>query len=312
MCLVFNSFPVTFGAVGTPVIMGFASLKEIGITAMAKVGLAPAPIPGTEVDGTPFFKLIGETVTLMHGPMAFILPIFMLGFMTRFFGRNKSWKEGFAAWSYCILAGVCFAVPYFLVAWLAGPEVPSLIGGAMGLGLLVWLTKMGVCVPKGNWQFAPQAEWKPSWTGSIKASDVTEYKEHMSQLMAWMPYILCGLILVVTRVPYFGLKQHMVGAVTLPWKDILGVKGVSASIDLLWLPGTIPFILVALITIALHGMSGAKVAGAWKTTCNKMVAPTIALIAAVSMVSIFKGSGMTTEVLADGSTMPSMPLVMAT
>lgn len=312
MCLVFNSFPVTFGAVGTPVIMGFASLKEIGITAMAKVGLAPAPIPGTEVDGTPFFKLIGETVTLMHGPMAFILPIFMLGFMTRFFGRNKSWKEGFAAWSYCILAGVCFAVPYFLVAWLAGPEVPSLIGGAMGLGLLVWLTRMGVCVPKGNWQFAPQAEWQPSWTGSIKASDVTEYKEHMSQLMAWMPYILCGLILVVTRVPYFGLKQHMVGAVTLPWKDILGVKGVSASIDLLWLPGTIPFILVALITIALHGMSGAKVAGAWKTTCNKMVAPTIALIAAVSMVSIFKGSGMTTEVLADGSTMPSMPLAMAT
>lgn len=312
MCLVFNSFPVTFGAVGTPVIMGFASLKEIGITAMAKVGLAPAPIPGTEVDGTPFFKLIGETVTLMHGPMAFILPIFMLGFMTRFFGRNKSWKEGFAAWSYCILAGVCFAVPYFLVAWLAGPEVPSLIGGAMGLGLLVWLTRMGVCVPKGNWQFAPQAEWRPSWTGSIKASDVTEYKEHMSQLMAWMPYIFCGLILVVTRVPYFGLKQHMVGAVTLPWKDILGVKGVSASIDLLWLPGTIPFILVALITIALHGMSGAKVAGAWKTTCNKMVAPTIALIAAVSMVSIFKGSGMTTEVLADGSTMPSMPLAMAT
>ncbi len=320
MCLVFNSFPVTFGAVGTPVIMGFASLNtpDIALKALATQ------------DTTLLFKLIGQTVTLMHGPMAFILPIFMLGFMTRFFGRNKSWKEGFAAWPYCILAGVCFAVPYFLVAWLAGPEVPSLIGGAVGLGLLVWLTRMGVCVPKGNWQFAPQAEWKPSWTGSIKASDVTEYKEHMSQLMAWMPYILCGLILVVTRVPYFGLKRLMNGAltvgcgakVTLGWPSILGVvekvkpdgteQMLSASIDLLWLPGTIPFILVALITIALHGMSGAKVAGAWKTTCNKMVAPTIALIAAVSMVSIFKGSGMTTEVLADGSTMPSMPLAMAT
>ena len=127
---------------------------------------------------------------------------------------------------------------------------------------------MGVCVPKGNWQFAPQAEWKPSWTGSIKASDVTEYKEHMSQLMAWMPYILCGLILVVTRVPYFGLKQHMVGAVTLPWKDILGVKGVSASIDLLWLPGTIPFILVALITIALHGMSVIEIG---RASCRERV-----------------------------------------
>ena len=317
LCLVFNSFPVTFGAVGTPVIMGFDSLKDIGMQALQTS------------DSTVLFKMIGQYATLMHVPMAFILPIFLLGFMTRFYGKNKSWKEGFAAWPYCILAGICFCIPYLLIAWLAGPEVPSLIGGAAGLGLLIWLTKLGVCVPKGIWQFEAQSAWPSSWSGSIQASDVTEFKENMSQIKAWMPYILCGIILVVTRVPFFGLKKLMngvltigCGKVTLGWESILGVverikpdgtpQMLDAKIDLLWLPGTIPFILVALLTIALHKMSKDKVAGAWKTTCQKMVAPTIALIAAVSLVSIFRGTGMTTELLADGSKMPSMPLAMAT
>lgn len=303
ICLVFNSFPVTFGAVGTPVIMGFASLKEIGMQALQTS------------DPTLLFVKIGQNVTLMHGAMIFILPIFMLGFMTRFYGKNKSWAEGFAAWKYCILAGICFAVPYYAIAWTAGPEVPSLVGGIVGLAVLIALTKNGVCVPKkvvvdGKeqvWNFAPHTEWKPEWTGQIAASDVTEYKEHMSQFMAWLPYILCGLILVVTRVPAFGLKAVMASnpMATLKFSQILGFEKVGAAINLLWLPGTIPFILVALITIALHKMDGKKVAGAWATTCNKMIAPTIALIAAVALVSIFKGSAQ------NPVGYDSMPLAMA-
>jgi len=300
ICLCFNSFPVTFGAVGTPVIMGFKSLTEKA----AGMGI-------TEADQ--LFKLIGENVTLMHGAMIFILPIFMLGFMTRFFGKNKSWGEGFAAWPFCILAGICFAVPYYLVAWLAGPEVPSLVGGIVGLAVLIALAKAGVCIPREVWNFAPQSEWKPEWSGEIQASDKTEYKEHMSQFMAWLPYVLCGIILVLTRVlaampSTKGIITNIFKNPLLHWgmADILGEKGVKAFFDLLWLPGTVPFIFVALLTILLHGMNGEKVAGAWSTTFKKMVAPTIALIAAVSLVSIFKG----TQNNPDG--LLSMPLAMAT
>ncbi|MBO4684882.1 MAG: L-lactate permease, partial [Desulfovibrio sp.] len=276
ICLCFNSFPVTFGAVGTPVVMGFASLKDIGMKAL------------NTNDPTLLFNYIGQDVTLMHGAMIFILPIFLLGFMTRFFGKNKSWGEGFAAWPFCILAGICFAVPYYAIAWTAGPEVPSLVGGIVGLAVLVSLAKKGVCIPKDVWNFAPQSEWKPEWVGEIQASEKSEYKEHMSQFMAWLPYVLCGLILVVTRVPAFGLKPLLTNPMfSVGLKDILGQTGVSANIALLWLPGTIPFMLVALLTILLHGMNGEKVAGAWNTTFKKMVAPTIALIAAVSLVSIF-------------------------
>ncbi|MBO4295612.1 MAG: L-lactate permease, partial [Desulfovibrio sp.] len=300
ICLCFNSFPVTFGAVGTPVVMGFASLKDIGMKAL------------NTNDPTLLFNYIGQDVTLMHGAMIFILPIFLLGFMTRFFGKNKSWGEGFAAWPFCILAGVCFAVPYYAIAWTAGPEVPSLVGGIVGLAVLVSLAKKGVCIPKDVWNFAPQSEWKPEWVGEIQASEKSEYKEHMSQFMAWLPYVLCGLILVVTRVPAFGLKPLLTNPMfSVGMKDILGQTGVSANIALLWLPGTIPFMLVALLTILLHGMNGEKVAGAWNTTFKKMVAPTIALIAAVSLVSIFKGTAANVAG-PNGSALPSMPLAMAT
>ena len=294
LCLVFNSVPVTFGAVGTPVLMGFRSIQDL---AMQAAGFS---------DPAMVYKTIGEYVTLMHLPMAFILPIFMLGFMTRFFGKNKSWTEGFAAWKYCLVASVCFVVPYMILAWFVGPELPSMLGGIIGLGVLVWLTKKGVAVPEGNWQFAPQQEWDADWTGEIKASSAIDYKEHMSQAMAWMPYVLCGIILVITRVPAFGLKPIVTDPMfSVGMTDILGVKGVSSKIALLNLPGTIPFILVSIITIFMHKMSGAQTSKAWGTAIAKMKAPTIALIAAVALVSIFRGTGANTMGYV------SMPMAMA-
>ena len=125
ICLVFNSFPVSFGAVGTPIVMGLSPLKPILDAGVADGGMTYAA----------FYKIVGEYCTMMHIPMAFILPVFMLGFMTRFYGPNRTWSEGFSAWKYCIFAGVCFSVPYFIVAWTLGPELPSLIGGLIGLGI---------------------------------------------------------------------------------------------------------------------------------------------------------------------------------
>ena len=292
--------PTTFGAVGTPVLAGFKSLESI---AMAAAGYS---------DPTRVYKIIGEYVTLMHLPMGFILPIFLLGFMTRIFGANKSWMEGFRAWRYCLMASVCFLVPYMLLAWLGGPELPSMVGGLVGLGALVWLTKKGFCLPKdGVWNFPPSSEWRPDWSGLIKASSATEYTEHMSQARAWLPYILCGVILVLTRVPAFHLKPIILDPMfSVGWTNILGYEGVGSTLALLNLPGTIPFILVSIITIGLHSMTGKQVAEAWGTAFTKMKAPTIALIAAVALVSILRGSGVNTAG-PEGAALPSMPMAMA-
>ena len=80
ICLVFNSFPVSFGAVGTPIVMGLSPLKPILDAGVADGGMTYAA----------FCKIVGEYCTMMHIPMAFILPVFMLGFMTRFYGPNRT------------------------------------------------------------------------------------------------------------------------------------------------------------------------------------------------------------------------------
>lgn len=297
VCLVFNSVPVTFGAVGTPVIVGFSFLKGPVAEAVA----ANPNLPFSSYEG--FCKAIGEWVTFMHAPMAIILTIFMLGFLTRYFGAEKSWKIGFRAWKYCVFAAVCFLVPYLLCAWLLGPEFPSLIGGLVGLGVLVWGTRMGFCVPKDVWVFAPSSQWDPEWSGTVPPSTKTEFHPHMSQFQAWMPYVLVSVLLVISRVPQLGLKGWL-SAQKLSFTDILGFKGVSASIDYLYLPGTF-FVVVSLLVILLHKMPGAAVQRAWGESIRKMKAPTIALVFAVALVSIFRGSG------TNDLGVPSMPLALA-
>lgn len=309
MCLVFNSFPVTFGAVGTPVLIGFgASVGAVGEAAAAA---------GQITSFSDFLVHIGQTVTFLHGPMVFILPIFMLGFITRFFGPNRSWKDGFAAWKFCLFAAISFFIPYIAVAWLVGPELPSLAGGIIGLGIIMTGAKRGFCVPKDIWTFGDPNKWEKEWTGAISFAGKTEFKPHMSQFMAWLPYILIGLILVLTRVNFLPFKAWINTHGVVSFTNILGFGNVNESLKLLNLPGTIPFILIAILTIFMHRMPGDKVAKAWKDTAGKMTAATCSLIASVAMVKIFQGSSFNPELASavaagTASFLPSMPLAMST
>lgn len=79
----------------------------------------------------------------------------------------------------------------------------------------------------------------------------------------------------------------------------------SASIDYLFLPGTIPFTLVAILTIGLHSIKVNGVKDAWITTFAKMKAPTTTLFAVVALVPIFRSSDV------NDAGMDSMPLVLA-
>ena len=139
----------------------------------------------------------------------------------------------------------------------------------------------------------------------------------MSQFKAWLPYILIGLILVVTRIDSLGLKSWLNANGVIAFNDILGYSTVKEKLALLYLPGTIPFMLVALITVLLHRMPAGKAAVAWKDTLVKMKAATVALMASVALVKIFQGSGFNpalAEAVQAGTAqfLPSMPLAMAT
>jgi len=306
ICLVFNSFPVSFGAVGTPIVLGLGFLEELVDTAAAS-GLAGVNFTDMES----FNMLIGQWATLMHLPMIFILPVFMLGFISRVFGPNRSWKEGFAAWKFCMFAAVAFTIPYLVFAWLVGPEFPSLIGGLAGLGIVVWGAKKGIALPSdGVFTFGSQKNWDPEWTGSVTAAaEDYKFEARMSQFRAWLPYVLIGLFLVLTRIDELGLKAILAGQ-SINFEGILGYRSVNAAIQYLYLPGTIPFMLVAIMTIWMHNMPDDKVKAAWIDSIKRMKDPAIALFFAVALVSIFRGSGIDDDAL-NPHGYASMPLVMA-
>ncbi len=298
VCLILNSFPVTFGAVGTPVWFGLKNLKP-----QVEAALAAGQL-GDITSFAVFLKVIGQWASILHLPMIFILPLFVNMMLTRFFGENKSWKEGLGAWKFSLFASTCFAVPYVATAFLIGEEFPALLGGLIATALVVTAAKKGFLLPEKSWDFGPQSTWSKEWTGDIATVDKCEFKAQMSQLRAWMPYVLIGLILVITRINDLPLKGWL-NAVNLTVPHILGFPSVNFSMKPLYLPGTIPFMLVAILTIFIHRMKGEKVRAAWSDSIGRMKNPAIALFFAVAMVEIFKQSAH------NSLGMPSMPLSMA-
>ncbi len=298
VCLILNSFPVTFGAVGTPVWFGLKNLKPQVEAAIA------AGQTGDITTFAAFLKVVGQWASIMHLPMIFILPLFVNMMLTRFFGQNKSWTEGLGAWKFSLFASTCFAVPYVATAFLIGEEFPALLGGLIATALVVTAAKKGFLLPEKTWDFGPQSTWDKEWTGDIATVDKCDFKAHMSQLRAWMPYVLIGLILVLTRINDLPLKGWLNG-ISIAVPDILGYDTVDFSMKPLYLPGTIPFMLVAILTIFIHNMKGEKVKEAWTDSIARMKNPAIALFFAVALVEIFKQSAHNTLGI------PSMPLSMA-
>jgi len=274
--LVIQSTPVSFGALGTPMLVG------------VQTGLSADPSISND-----FLLLttdIGGKVAIMHAIAGLLIPLFVVALMTRFFGKNKSFSEGLKMWKFALFASLAMTVPYVIVANTLGPEFPSLIGGLVGLAIVVYTSKRGFLMPKDDeiWDFEDKSKWDPSWIGKIEIKEITHKSGNMTMMRAWAPYVLVGFFLVLSRLPslpFAGwLKSWVVGPT-----EIFG-SAISSTFQPLFLPGTL-FVFVTLITFFLHGMSGAAYKRAWKTSLKTTLAASTALVFTVPMVQVFLNTG---------------------
>lgn len=294
VALIIQSTPVTFGAVGTPILIGMGQSLNVPEVENA---LAQSGLPYDE-----FIRQIGVFAALPHAIVGTLIPLIMVAMMTRFFGARKSFREGLVVWKFALFAGLAFTVPYLTVAVLLGPEFPTIVGSLLGIAIVVSAAKKGFLIPKGQpWDFPPKSEWEPDWTGTISA-EPTKHRNQHSLARAWSPYVMVAVLLVLTRLPALPLKQ-MLSSVQITWTDILGT-GMSQGFQPLYLPGTI-FFLVAFVTIWVQRMKLAEAKRAWRDAAHTLAGPALALLFAVGMVRIFIDSGVNAAELA------SMPLVLA-
>ena len=289
-----QSTPVSFGAVGTPIIIGINS------------GLDSAAI-GTQLvaqgsNWNSFLQLITSEVVIIHAIVGTVMPLIMVLMLTRVFGREKSWKAGFAVLPFALFAGLAFTLPYAITGVFLGPEFPSLLGGLIGLAIVTLAVKVGFLVPKKTWDFAPANEWPSEWLGSIEMKLDNLTAKPMSTLRAWLPYVLVGALLVISRV--FPEVGDALKSVVLVFPNILGESGIKADFMPLYLPGGI-LVAVVLATFLLHRMKVSQLSAAFGESTRVLLGAGFVLLFTVPMVRILINSGVNSAELA------SMPITMA-
>ncbi|WP_176467531.1 L-lactate permease [Vibrio metoecus] len=294
MGMMIQSTPVSFGAVGTPIIVGVN--KGLDTHNITEALIAN----GSNWDV--YLQQITTSVALIHASVGTLMPILMAMMLTRFFGKNRSWTEGLDILPFAIFSGLAFTVPYALTGVFLGPEFPSLMGGLVGLAIVVTAAKKGVLVPKTQWDFRPENEWPAEWLGSLKM-DLDDVKaKPMSLALAWAPYVLLAVILVASRVsPDF--KALLLG-IKVSFSNILGETGISTAIEPLYLPGGI-LVFVALIAVLTQARSLAPMGKAFGESTKTLIGAGFVLVFTIPMVRIFINSGV------NGADLASMPVTTA-
>ena len=294
--MIIQSTPVTFGAAGTPILVG------------VNTGLSADPAIATFAtqagyDWSAFLAMIGFKAAVLHTIAGTLVPLILVAFLTRFFGKNRSFADGLRIWKFALFAAVAMTLPYLAVAYLLGPEFPALLGGLVGLAIVVPAARRGFLMPPPEevWEFDQKQNWDPSWTGSIEVKDLPQRSGEMRLLKAWSPYVLVAVLLVLTRlvVPLREWLQEPAGTISLLGcqfslqrflcPSIFGTD-VSTNVQPLFLPGTV-FIVASLATFVFPQIDLRSYKESWSRSLRTAAAASVALVFTVPMVQVFINSG---------------------
>lgn len=316
--LIGHAVATVFGAVGTPVIVGFQQPLSA--------------VEGQIADGTgltvaEFSAEAGVYAALFNGLLGTLMPLVAVSMVVYFFGEERTLAPVKSVVPLAVVSGIAFAVPYVGIAALVGPELPSLFAPMIGGAVVVGLLKGSYLEPSDEWSFPPREEWPDHWVGSIEPGgeeaaaeagvdtepgagmetetstetepNVADGTPSMGLLRAWSPYIILAALLIVTRVidPVAAFLQS--GPVLAISWDVFNT-GLDGAIRWGYVPGT--WLLVsALLAVPLFGMDREQVAGAWREAGRKIVSPTIVLFFVIAMVEIMLNTDAHGTAPVDGS-----------
>lgn len=290
-----QSTAVTFGAVGTPILVGVrggVQSSEVEVQ-LAEMGLSLGD----------FLAAVTAKAALLHALAGTFIPVLMICLMTRFFGAKRSWREGVRVLPFALFGGLAFTVPYVLTGCFLGPEFPSLLGALVGLPTVVWAARRRFLLPEHVWEFPAREDWPTSWLGTLEVGGAPSNGDRpMTLPKAWVPYLLLAGMLVLSRLPQLPLKGWMSG-LSLGWDNILGT-GIAARTSPLYLPGTL-FLAAGLAAVRLHGMRLATVRRAIKQSLRTLLGAGVVLLFTVPMVRVYINSG------GNPADLPAMPIAMA-
>jgi len=296
--LIIQSTPVSFGAVGTPIIVGVGGGLGGDPAVAERISVLGITMPE-------FVASIGFEVALMHAIVGILIPLILVCMLTGFFGPERKFRDGLAIWPFAIYASLAMTVPSVLVARFLGPEFPSLFGGLFGLILVMFTSSRGFLMPKTTFDFGPRANWSPRWMGTMEPAEAAPAgtEKRMTLVSAWAPYLLMAVLLVGSRV--IAPVKEFLNGIAIPFNNILGTE-ISTTVLPFYSPAFL-LILAALFAYALHRMNVKQIRETWKVSGTQLAGTAVALLFAVPLVRVLIQSG--PDLNASG--LSSMPVTLA-
>lgn len=174
ICLIANTAPVAFGAIGIPII--------------AVEG--PTGIPAMDIS-----KMVGRQLPFLSVFIPFYLIIIMSGF-------KRAWEVLPAI----IVSGVSFAVTQYVSSNFLGPELPDILSAIVSLIALAVFLKFWK--PKTTFRFSHEKEM----AAAAEAHQLEHQKASYSAgqiFKAWTPFLLLTAMVSVWGIP--AVKQALTG-----------------------------------------------------------------------------------------------------
>lgn len=281
LCLVMNTVPVSFGAVGTATWFGMGQLG-LGEEELLRIGFYSA---------------------IIHAFAATIIPPVALLFVIE---RREVLRN--LAFVYLSIAA-CM-VPYVILSAFSY-EFPSLVGGVCGFVLTLIAAKRGIGLEKRSGTLT-----KPNINHPVIAS----HGGSVALSKATFPLWGSVLVLVVTRIPQLGIKALLtdrtplfaivlgpLGDLTVSRSAVLALDrilgaDVSWTFEALYVPAFIPFFFISAIAILTYRMTGTTAKQLFRETYQRMAQPIVALLGALVMVTLLMAGGEKSMVMMIGTT----------
>jgi len=259
LALVADSVAVSFGAVGTPVIVGLSNI---------------------EGSNASFLQEIAIRITRMDLLVGIFIPFVLVFVLVFFFSKGKrNMKDAFVMLPWTLMVGAVYTISAAIYAALFGPEFVSILASLTGLAVASLTAKKGILIPKETWNDA-----------LVEGFKVETKKSDMGIIAAWTPYfIVVGLLLATRIVP--AIKSFSQTFVNLSWNNIMGIEGVNSGWQVLYSPGTI-LVIAAILAVFTQKKSFSCFVEASKVSMGSVMGAALALIPTLALVQVFTNSGM--------------------
>ena len=158
ICLIGNTAPTAFGAIGIPVIT-LAKVTDLNV------------------------MVVSKNVALQLTPLIILLPLVMVWLTARKEDGYHGLQRFKGVVGVTLVAGVSFALVHYVTATLIGPELPALLGGIASLvSIILWLRI------SERWQRKDD----------LAVMDTSVKIPLKESVIAWSPYLILLVLIIAT------------------------------------------------------------------------------------------------------------------